>query len=883
VTPSKGVAEEGEATSGRICRVALLSAILLPSVTATAGEALGDQVVRFDISRQRADQALISFAEQADVTFIFPVDQAKHVTANAVRGEFTPRVAVEKLLAGTGLQPQFQANGALTVSADQSTTNKGDTVKKRGLFAGIVAALSAGGAADVRADQTAETDLTPSKLGEVVVTAAKKEQALIDVPIAIQVYDSKVLEDLGANDFEDYARYAPGVSFTKGRSGQSNVTIRGLTTGNVTNSQPQNRSLVGIYLDDAPIQLTAFNYDPDLFDIARVEVLKGPQGTLFGDSAMAGAIRYVSEKPNLTEVQSRVRVTGSNTEDGGDNYAVRGMLNVPVSENVGLRGSFYYRDESGWLDNVRLNKDDINWEEIYGGRLSALYEPTEAFSIQATFSMQRSNSGGLPEADILTGKFLQDREREEGYEDALLGNLTITADLGGGTFTSVTGYIDRDYDFYVASAMERFMYLVFGEHLENTRLYYPWKQTYVTQEFRFNASVGERFEYTVGAFYANQQINYPTYGDSKAYGDGPGFDQYLVDQGIFGSVQEVQDVLGCEPNESVFCGSLNTEQKQIALFADATVHITPRLEAQFGLRAVDWEQFFNENYAGFFNGGPSHHHDTINEDTINPRFSVSYEISENAHTFLSAGKGFRFGGVNDPLPPTCDAELAALGIESPEQFDSDSLWSYELGAKTRLADNRIALNGSVFYTDWEDVQTTRFLTCGFRIIENAGKMISQGVEFDSTFLVTDAFEITVAASYTDATLDEPSPNLGADKGDAAPYVPTWKGSLFTTYNFPFGDTWNGFVNAGVVAQDESFTTFSPDAVGRQKIPGTTIVNLNFGAEHDKWRWSIFADNLTDETVVYGATVNPAAGLAPEQVLRTYGRPRTIGVEFEWRL
>ena len=356
----------------------------------------------------------------------------------------------------------------------------------------------------------------------------------------------------------------------------------------MTNSQPQNRALVGIYLDDAPVQITGFNFDPDLFDTERVEVLKGPQGTLFGDSAMAGAIRYVTAKPDVTAFDSEIQLSGSSTAHGGMSYGFKGMVNWPISDKLALRGSAYYIDESGWIDNFRFNEKDINFEEIYGGRISALYVPNDVLSVQATVSAKRVDFGGRPVSDegrppyqLVPGReyyfvlgptttadlppLAQDREREEAYEETNLANLTVSAETPLGTITSVTGYIDRDFDFYT-SGFDYYMWAIYGEFLPGTRLYYPWKQEYFTQELRFHASSGDRLEYTVGAFYAHQKIDYVTYGDSASYGDGPGFDQFLVDQGFASSVQEVQDVYGCLPDQSSFCGYLDTTQDQIALF-----------------------------------------------------------------------------------------------------------------------------------------------------------------------------------------------------------------------------------------------------------------------------------------------------------------------------
>ena len=766
-----------------------------------------------------------------------------------------------------------------------------------------------GGGADAQETGPSSEDSRPSELDMIIVTATKTERALHDVPIAIQVYTRDTLEKLNASDFEDFARYTPGLSFTKVRTGQSHIVMRGLSTGNVTNSQPQNRALVGIYLDDAPIQMTGFNYDPDLFDMERVEMLKGPQGTLFGDSAMAGAIRYVTAKPDVTAFDSEIQLSGSSTAHGGENYEIKGMVNWPISDKLALRGSAYYVDESGWIDNFRLNEKDINFEEIYGGRISALYVPNDVLSVQATVSTKRVDFGGRAVSDegrppyqlVPSGDYFrlgpttaadlpplaQDREREEAYEEANLANLTVTAKTPLGTITSVTGYIDRDFDFYT-SGFDYYMWAIFGEFLRGTRLYYPWKQEYFTQELRFQGS-NDRLEYTVGAFYAHQKSDYVTYGDGDSYGDGPGFDQFLVDQGYHSSLQEIQDVYpGCLPDQSSFCGYLDTTQDQTALFADATLGITSKLDLQLGVRWADWEQLYHEDYDGWFNGGPTLKVQTIKEDTVNPRFNLTYRLSDDTNLFANAGKGFRFGGVNGPLPTQCDAEveeLAQIGITKPDLFESDSLWTYELGAKSRLAEGRLQLNGSVFYTVWDDIQTTRNLSCGWRIVQNAGRVTSQGAEFDATFQISDALAITVTGSYTDATMDDPSGNLDAAAGDRAPYIPEWNASTFAFYGFDVGNGWNGFVNAGIAAYGDSYTTFSTTASNRQTIPGATVVNLVVGFERENWRVSAFADNLTDETIIYSASQFSPYGSNPltgPRISRTYGRPRTVGLEMAYR-
>jgi outer membrane receptor protein involved in Fe transport len=708
-------------------------------------------------------------------------------------------------------------------------------------------------------------------LEEIIVTATKRQEAISDVPVAIQVYGADQLENFGITDFEDYAEYAPGVSFTKRGAGQTHIVMRGLSTGNVANAQPQNRSLVGIYFDDVPIQLNGWNFDPDLYDMARVEVLKGPQGTLFGDSAMAGAIRYVTTSPDLNEYAARINLTGSSTSHGDESYDARAMANLPLAEGkFGLRLVGWYRDDGGWIDNVRTGEDDVNDEDVRGGRVSALWRPTDAFSIQAMLLVQNSESGARPESeDELVGELRQDRDPEPFKDDAFMANLTFNYEFDQATLTSVTGYIDRDLE--NVNSLERLFLEFFGVDLPNNFLVDPWKQEYTTQELRLTSKGERKVDYTVGLFYAHQIINYPTFGSAD------GFAQTMVDFGIFPTLEDVY-ALGCAPPElpdHYFCGSLDTTQDQIAAFGDVTWHITDRFDLLIGARYYDWEQDFDENYGGFFNGGPTSKQQTIKEDGINPRFGATYSFGEDNMAFVNAAKGFRLGGVNDPLPDLCDADVANAGLTEVDKFESDELWTYETGVKLLLANRRWAFNSSVFYTDWDDVQTARQLDCGYVITQNAGKVISQGIEFDTTFAVTDNLRVMLSGSWTNAELDEDSQNLGASKGDRVPYVPEWKAALMMAYEFPLRDTWKGFANFAVSAQGESFTTFSEDDPARFEIPSQAVGNLRVGVEANAWRLTLFADNLWDERAVYLRELDNL-----DVKTWTYARPRTVGLELE---
>jgi len=719
----------------------------------------------------------------------------------------------------------------------------------------------------------AETPAASTREGleEVVVSATKRDALVTDVPIPIQVFGSEQMEQLGIDDFAGFAQYTPGLSFTKRGAGQTHVVIRGLSTGNVANAEPQNRSLVGIYLDDVPTQLNGFNFDPDLFDVRRIEVLKGPQGTLFGDSAMAGAIRYVTTPPNLQQRSARLNVIGSNTSSGANSYNVRAVGNLPLmDEKLGLRMVGWHRKDGGWIDSVRTGQSDINEEKISGARIGALFQPQENFSARVMLLGQRTRSGGRPESEDVAGELAQDRVPEEFEDDALMANLTLAWNLPSAMLTSVTGYLDRDL-LNVGRTYDRTIRRAFGLELPGAKIVDPWKQKYLTQEVRVSSSGDRRVDYTAGVFFARQVINYPTFASAE------GLDQGLVDIGEVPSLAALY-AMGCAPPDTAdhtFCGSLDTTQTQGAVFGDVTVHLTDRFDLLAGARYFDWKQKFTEDYGGILNGGPTFKEQTIKESGINPRFGMSYRFGSNNLLFVNAAKGFRLGGVNDPLPDLCDQDLSDAGIGRADTFQQDSLWTYEAGIKLITPNRRVAFNGSVFQTNWSDVQTARHLdTCGYIITQNAGKVISRGLEFDTTMAMTDALRLVFLGSYTDAKLDEDSLNLGASKGDRVPFVPKWKTSAIIAYDFPVNTVWKGFASTGVSAQGNSFSTFSRVGSSSLEIPGATMYTFRVGAQSARYQLALFVDNATNERAVYNA--RRPSGITT----LTYARPRTIGLELD---
>jgi outer membrane receptor protein involved in Fe transport len=713
---------------------------------------------------------------------------------------------------------------------------------------------------------------TGSVLEEVVVTASKRgAEDLQSTALTVTAFTGKKLESLGFDDFEDYANFTPGLDFQKTGPARSQIILRGVTLGRVTTAEPQNRSVVGLYLDDVPIGQNGYNTDPDLYDLERVEVVKGPQGSLFGDSAMAGAIRYVTKTPDLQRFEGRLTASGSGTRHGEANYNVKGAFNAPLVDNVfAVRGTGYYRNNSGWIDNILNGHDDINDEETIGGRVTALWQATDSLSAKALLLAQHMDAGtppveetgpALPPEGSLAWSHPLDDDFEE---DMFLAGLTVNLDLGWAEVTNLFSYQERDWDNFQRGAMHDVFFFFFGTVLPNNVLQDPWTVDRLTEEIRLSTKTGGIFDATIGLYYSDGEVEYPT------FGHGDGFDQFAIDFFGFPDLAAVE-ALGCGSDfpDHYFCGSQKNFEKQLAFFGELYWNITDRLQFTFGGRWFDYDQTFDEEYGGFFNGEPTAGIVDISETGFNPKFALRFQADDDVLLYASAAKGFRLGGVNDPLPSFCDPELAALGLTAARTYDSDTLWSYEGGVKSTLRNGRLILNGSGYYTKWKDVQTRILLPlCGFLVTENASAQEIFGAEGELGYLVTDYLTVNLGVAYTDSALVGDAPAVSGMDGDRAPYVPRWKLAAFVDYEFPIGTLADGFASFNVKHTTGFYNTYDKFI----RIPAQTVGNLRVGGRRDRYTLSIFADNLWDERIVTDADG------ALHGFNRSIGRPRTVGAE-----
>lgn len=758
----------------------------------------------------------------------------------------------------------------------------------------LAAAATAAVIASTLPSQTwAQEGAGAGNLEEIVVTAQKREQKLQDVPMAVTAVSGAQLEQQGITQFQDLLRSVPGVSFAGTEPGQSRYAIRGVST---EASSPT----VGVYLDDISLVSISTGFagaiDPVFFDMERVEVLKGPQGTLYGGSAMGGAIKYVSRQPVLDET-SFMTGAGLATTRGGDlSYEAEGVANIPlVAEKLAVRGGVSYRKTGGYVDNVAgrdtevwtrsttlppaalqptrystlsaFNEEDANERDLLAVRLSAKYTPTDTLTIVPAVFYQKSEKDGTDSFFTNLAEFEASYRVGQPTEDeAGVYSLTITNDFGGATLTSISAFVDRevnwdrDYSLFIGNLAAAFFPFDSYNTSDTTT------ETF-TQELRLSGDAfSGRLQWVGGLYYADQE------------------DQLLqiVDTAGAG----VPFGLG---TDVTYFGDQRTDSKQFAAFGELTYEILPTLDLTLGLRYFDAEQTVNGQFDGIFNGGASSvDNKKSKEDGFTPKVSVTWRATDDNLLYTTASKGFRQGGPNrfNTNSPLCGPDFERLGINRvPDSFRPDTLWTYEVGSKNQVLDRRATVNAAVYYTDWSKIQQQVNLpTCGFQFIGNVGAAEIKGAELAIEAAVTDGLTLGGTASYTDAEITESSPGVSAQLGQSVLDTPEWMGNVYGDYKFQLSATMDATLRAEYQYRGSSLRQFDttmlvtyPDEssanIGNmtQIQDSYDVVNVNFTVFRGDWQYRLYINNLLDEAPYLDYSRTSGESTA------TTLRPRTVGV------
>lgn len=588
-------------------------------------------------------------------------------------------------------------------------------VKRSGLWFASLAALTATpwGTAQAQTDARAAPD-------EIIVTAQKRAEAVKDVPGSLTVLSSDTLERLGVEDIADYATHVPGLTLMTEWAGQGQLTLRGVTSG-----KQQAGPTVGSYLDETPYnsassasggsnQLT----DIDTFDMQRIEVLRGPQGTLYGASTMGGLIKYVTTPPDLAHQQFRMQAELGAVDGGGTNYGVKALVNLPLAtDKVAFRASANYRSSGGYIDDAGTGDDNINHSTVKGGRASLLVKPNDDLGIRLSALYQATKAGGAPSTDVdfatrepLFGDRKQSRLVREPYSARYqLYNTTIEQDLGGASLVSATSYarLKRSATIDTSSLFGPVIGflgpLVTGTPLPGavaTSLGGDFRTRKITQEVRLASPDSDRLQWLVGGFYTDERSR--------------------VDQSIRAFVPgspALPDVLA-----TAYRLRQPSTYRETAFFANFDYRFSDAFDVAAGARWSRNRQTFGQVTSGLVNDpfAPSRV-DTLNSRSsdegwtfqIKPRWRINDELT----AYAVASSGYRPGGPN-PLPP---AALTTAGVRPT--YDPDKLWNYEIGLKGELLDRRLTFELAAFRIDWKNIQLLSSAG-GFSFLDNGGDAVS---------------------------------------------------------------------------------------------------------------------------------------------------------------
>jgi len=762
-----------------------------------------------------------------------------------------------------------------------------------------------------------------SEIEEVVVTATKRSSTIRDVPFSINAQTQQDIQRSGATNIEELSRNIAGLIVQNLGPGQSQVAIRGVSAGQIVRDQPGVKEQVGVYMDESVISLSLFTPDFDLYDLNRVETLRGPQGTLFGSGSVGGTIRYITNQPNLDETEGSVEVNLNTLSDGEEGGHLKGMINVPFADGkAALRLVAYATEYAGFIDALREGggkKSDINGGSVQGIRAALKIQPNDMLTITPRIIYQEIETDGFnrqEEYNLYANPFtttrpaiqLGEREQflqlnEEFSDETLLWDLTVSLSLDQFDITSVTSYLERDIlvsrdaSALTGSVSVDLGYPEVGGVLLPSNLRDTTDLEQLTQEIRISSNIDGSFQWLVGVFYSDTERVYHQRLPTPGYA--------AVTDLILGAGTSAAVANGFPNLDSPFNSDLPYDIEQFSVFGEATWDVNDQVHLTVGGRFYDFDEKRVITTGGLFANGDSGQVDKTSSDGFNARVLASYDFNDEITFNAQASQGFRLGGVNDPLNSgLCTAgDLATFG--SFQAYDDETLWNYEAGFKASF-DNGINLNVAVFRAEIEDLQVTLDAgSCSSRISFNVEEAHSTGVEFELSVSPTDGLDLSLSGSILEAEFDDTvRDELGAilggvKKGNRLASVPDIQISGAATYSFPIA-LFNGadaFVSAAVQYVGDRITQPSDQVAGSGvfvsglafggatgnetttldlELDSYTLINLRFGINQDDWEAVLYINNVTDENA--DLSFDRERGGRARLGFRT-NQPRTIGLVF----
>ena len=696
----------------------------------------------------------------------------------------------------------------------------------------------------------------------IVVTAEKKEEKLQDVPMSITALGGKSLDNLQYRSFSDYAAMVPGLSITSTQPGYTNLSLRGQNAGGVG-------STVAVYLDESPFGSSSallngsiLSGDFDTWDLQRVEVLRGPQGTLYGANSEGGLLKFVTAPPVLGTFSGAAEVTGESVDHGGSGGDIRAVLNLPLGDKVALRVGGFKQDVAGWIDDPSRNKVDENDGHKYGGRVSLLAEPIDSLTIRLTASSQQSNYNGTPGVDTsnatlrpAVGDLQQERYIAEPSSFQYKNyNATINWDAGLFSILSTTSYgilnSDSISDASNVALAPGVTYSDLlggiGASLDNL---VDLKK--FTQEVRVSSPATNFIEWQAGAYFTREQGHLFQHLNPLSIPSG----ESLV--GAIGTLE---------------IATLDSIYKETSGFGNVTVHILPQFDIQAGGRYSKNEQVATESLTGLLATPPQEFSTPSSGHVWTYSVAPRWRIDADNMLYFRWATGYRPGGPN-ALPPVVPPDV-------PREYGADKTNNLELGIKSTLLSGLLSIDAAVFHVDWTNIQLLEQVD-NTGINGNGGKARSQGFEWTVGYVPVHGLTMNWTGAYTDAKLTTDAPGVHGVTGDPLPYAPKWSTSLDSEYTAPAFADYRYFVGATWSYVGARSTVFGSDETMllQVRLPGYNTYGARAGFDNDRWRWTVYGKNLSDSRGISNYTSSGAPGLNGSASII---QPLTFGVTLSTR-
>ncbi len=756
-----------------------------------------------------------------------------------------------------------------------------------------------------------------------MVTATRRSEKLSKIPLSVSAFTEEKMDVLGVKSFSDIARFTPGVTYDES---SKDISIRGIdsTAGSGT---------TGVYIDDTPIQLRNLGFNsnntlPSVFDLQRVEVLRGPQGTLFGAGSEGGTVRYITPQPSLTDYTGTAQAEIGFTQDGDPNYEAGAAFGGPIVDDLlGFRVSGWAREDGGWIDRVNYltgntTAKNANNVDTYVLRGALTWAPTSHLTVTPSIDYQNRRQNDADQywlglSDPGAGKFIDATpDRLEDKDRFYLASLNIHYDFSGAELIANTSYFDRgEHVNGYSGTLYNLSYFqsILADGTDpmgnacapgqcRTNLYplltptginLPGLPNYVavnnttnsqrdfTQEVRIQSTDSDSpLTWVAGIFYAyNTQESKEEINDPQL----AAITQYLWNETVLRAWGE-----NLLPNGDDYINDTLAHDSQIALFADATYAFTPQWKLEAGMR-VSRTHFDFVNFAdGPQNFGPSGGSGKQSETPFTPKVSLDFQATPDDLFYTTIAEGYRIGGANPPFP------LAACGVPSvPESYSSDKTWSYELGAKDKWLDGKLTTDASVYYINWDKIQQDVYLPlCGLQYTANLGQAVSKGFDLQVDYQMLESLHLDATLGYSDARYTANA--FSADgtlliaNGDAIggqPWISPWTATFGAEYDFQVLEkdayfradyeyaSHNGWPLA---TQNPASESFDPHLIAD---PATNFVSLRAGAIIGTLDASLFMNNVLNSHPQLDLNHQDSSTLLYEA--STF-RPRTTGITLTYR-